>query len=190
METATGTATATAPGRTCAGEDQLQGQPSILSLLGPPQGNERELDKKTLLAALNAFKKGDFSVRLPIDLEGMDGKIADAFNDVIELNQRLSLELERLSRVVGKEGKISQRASMGEVTGAWATKVGAGQSAHHRSGASRQRNRARDRRRGQGRSVANDGAGNRRPARSPANSCAPPRPSTPWWTSSARSPPK
>ena len=57
-----------------------------------------------------ALKKGDFSARLPVTLEGMDGKIADAFNDVIELNQRHAAELERLSRVVGKEGKISQRA--------------------------------------------------------------------------------
>ena len=40
--------------------------------------------RATLLAALMAFKKGDFSARLPIDLEGIDGKIADAFNDVIE----------------------------------------------------------------------------------------------------------
>ena len=30
-----------------------------------------------LLAALIALKKGDFSARLPIDLEGVDGKIAD-----------------------------------------------------------------------------------------------------------------
>ncbi len=104
--------------------DQLTGQPSIMSLLSPAAGDRGiELDKKTLLAALMAFKKGDFSVRLPVDLEGMDGKIADAFNDVIELNHRLSIELERLSRVVGKEGKISQRATMGAVTGAWATKV-------------------------------------------------------------------
>jgi HAMP domain-containing protein/signal transduction histidine kinase/CheY-like chemotaxis protein len=77
------------------------------------------LDRRTLLQALLAFKKGNFSVRLPIDLDGMDGKIADAFNDVIELNQRMSEELARVSQVVGKEGKISQRAEMGEVTGAW-----------------------------------------------------------------------
>src|SRR5213080_301433 len=99
-------------------DEQLKGQPSILSLLTPPDGRLQELDKKILLAALIAFKKGDFSARLPVDLEGMDGKIADAFNEVIELNQRLSTELERLSRVVGKEGKISQRATMGSVTGA------------------------------------------------------------------------
>src|SRR3984957_8057883 len=82
-----------------------------------------ELDKTTLLTAFLAFKKGDFSVRLPIDLEGMDGKIADAFNDAIELNERMSEELERLSRVVGKEGKIAQRAEIGEVTGAWKESV-------------------------------------------------------------------
>ena len=144
---------------------ELSGQPSILSLLTPPSsGASRELDKKTLLAALMAFKKGDFSVRLPLDLEGMDGKIADAFNDVIELNQRLSGELERLSRVVGKEGKISQRASMGSVTGAWATKIGAVNQLISRSRTPRQRNRPRDRRRRQGRSFADDGAGDRRPS--------------------------
>src|SRR5205814_830116 len=46
-------------------------------------------------------------------------KVADAFNDVIELNQRMSQELDRLSRVVGKEGKISQRAALGPVHGSW-----------------------------------------------------------------------
>ena len=51
------------------------------------------------------------------------GKIADAFNDVVERNERMATELERLSRVVGKEGKISERASIGEVTGSWADAV-------------------------------------------------------------------
>ena len=62
----------------------LQDQPPIDVLLRGDRASEHEtLDRKTLLAALLAFKKGDFSVRLPIDLEGMDGKIADAFNEVI-----------------------------------------------------------------------------------------------------------
>ncbi|MEO5731735.1 MAG: HAMP domain-containing protein, partial [Byssovorax sp.] len=73
--------------------------------------------------ALSALRKGEFSVRLPIDYQGIDGKIADAFNDVVELNDRLAKELERLSRVVGKEGKIAQRASIGEVRGTWAATV-------------------------------------------------------------------
>jgi HAMP domain-containing protein/signal transduction histidine kinase/CheY-like chemotaxis protein len=82
-----------------------------------------ELNKATLLYALLAFRKGNFSVRLPIDLDGMDGKIADAFNDVIDLNERMSQELERLSQVVGKEGKIAQRAQIGGVTGSWKESV-------------------------------------------------------------------
>jgi hypothetical protein len=35
-------------------------------------------------------KKGDFSVRLPMDLIGIDGEIASAFNDVVELNEMFS----------------------------------------------------------------------------------------------------
>ncbi len=81
------------------------------------------LEKRALLQALVAMKKGDFAVRLPSDLTGVDGKIADAFNDVVEMNERLSKELARVSRVVGREGKISQRASLGNVSGAWADKV-------------------------------------------------------------------
>src|SRR5262249_19756298 len=62
------------------------------------------LDTSVLLTALSALKKGDFTVRLPMDWTGLAGKVADAFNDVVELNQRMARELDRLSRVVGKEG--------------------------------------------------------------------------------------
>ena len=78
---------------------------------------------ESLLNALVDLKKGNFSARLPLTWTGLEGKIADTFNDVIELNQRMSAELERMSRVVGKEGKITQRASIGEVTGSWAASV-------------------------------------------------------------------
>ncbi len=84
---------------------------------------KREMDITRLLSALTALKKGDFSIRLPLDWDGIGGKIADAFNDVIERNQRMARELDRISRVVGKEGKISQRAAIGEVSGSWADSV-------------------------------------------------------------------
>ncbi len=80
-------------------------------------------DRRRLLAALTHFKRGDFTVRLPEDWTGIDGKIADTFNEVVEVNQRMAKELERLSRVVGTEGKISQRASLGDVSGAWQASV-------------------------------------------------------------------
>jgi len=77
------------------------------------------LDTTILLTALSALKRGDFSVRLPMNWTGLAGKVADTFNDVVELNQRMARELDRLSRVVGKEGRITQRASLGDVSGSW-----------------------------------------------------------------------
>jgi HAMP domain-containing protein/signal transduction histidine kinase len=71
-----------------------------------------------------AFKRGDFSARLPENWTGVPGKIADTFNAVIEANQDMTLELERIGRVVGKEGRIAQRASIGEVTNSWADAIG------------------------------------------------------------------
>jgi HAMP domain-containing protein/signal transduction histidine kinase len=81
--------------------------------------NGDQLDSKQLLAALTAFKRGDFSAQLPDDWTGIAGKVADTFNDVIRLNQRLTQELARIGQVVGKEGRIRQRASLGGASGSW-----------------------------------------------------------------------
>src|ERR1043166_5593127 len=86
--------------------------------------NGDQLDSKQLLAALMAFKRGDFSARLPDDWTGVAGKIADTFNDVIRINERLTKELARISSVVGKEGRIRQRASLREVSGSWVEAMG------------------------------------------------------------------
>src|SRR5439155_272825 len=51
------------------------------------------------------------------------GKVADTFNEVVELNQRLASELERLRLAIGQHGKITERASVGPVSGAWADSV-------------------------------------------------------------------
>src|SRR3954463_10154061 len=88
-----------------------------------PQNNGNDFNTRELLAALMAFKRGDFSARLPEDWVGVPGKIADTFNSVIETNQRMARELERIGRVVGKEGRITQRASIGEVTNSWADAI-------------------------------------------------------------------
>ncbi len=81
------------------------------------------IDMTALLTALTALKRGDFSVRLPIDWTGVAGKVADTFNEVIELNEQMARELERISRVVGKEGKIHQRATLGAVSGSWGSSL-------------------------------------------------------------------
>src|SRR5687768_4207767 len=66
------------------------------------------------------MKKGDFSVRMPVEFTGVQGKIADALNDILDLNERTATEIERISTVVGKEGKLTQRAQVPAASGQWA----------------------------------------------------------------------
>src|SRR5258706_2402557 len=77
------------------------------------------LDVKQLLRVLTSVKKGDFSVRMPVEQTGLAGKLADTLNEIIELNEKMVHEFDRISTVVGKEGKITQRASIGAADGSW-----------------------------------------------------------------------
>src|SRR2546429_7258412 len=79
-----------------------------------------KLDSRLLLRVLTDFRKGDFSARLPVDSIGVAGKIYDTINEIIDVNARLTKEMERISAVVGKEGKIRHRASVPGATGGWA----------------------------------------------------------------------
>src|SRR5690606_39949992 len=77
------------------------------------------LERGEILRALRLLKRGDFSVRLPMDLAGIDGEIAGAFNDVVELNDSMTREFERLRLMIGREGRISERARLNSATGSW-----------------------------------------------------------------------
>jgi HAMP domain-containing protein/two-component sensor histidine kinase/PAS domain-containing protein len=76
-----------------------------------------------LLAALTAFRDGDFSLRLPSDWAGTEGRVAETFNQVIGHEDRFSREIERLRVTVGRDGRLSQRMSLPGAVGQWATKV-------------------------------------------------------------------
>ncbi|MGO4475191.1 response regulator [Massilia sp. 2TAF26] len=80
-----------------------------------------QLDVKLLLSTLMALKKGDFSVRMPSDWTGVSGKIADTLNDIIETKQKMVETVTEVSRVVGREGHLTQRADVPGVVGGWST---------------------------------------------------------------------
>ena len=69
----------------------------------------KNLDLTLLLSVLTAVKKGDFSARMPLDWNGIDGKIADTLNAIIELNDKTARGLDRVSNAVGQEGKLGER---------------------------------------------------------------------------------
>ena len=67
------------------------------------------LDEVVLLKVLADVEGGDFSARMPLEWTGVAGKIADRLNNIIAANQTLGVELANVSRIVGKEGRLSQR---------------------------------------------------------------------------------
>src|SRR5205823_1548813 len=94
-----------------------------VSIVRPANGarfnGDNQVELKQLLNALIAFKHGNFSVRLPADWTGLAGKVADTFNEVIAINERMSRELERIGREVGTEGKLGGQAKVKGVAGTW-----------------------------------------------------------------------
>ncbi|WP_194721275.1 HAMP domain-containing protein [Noviherbaspirillum malthae] len=82
-----------------------------------------DLDVKVLLTTLKSLKKGDFTARMPTDWTGLAGKVADTLNDIIETNQQMAEGITHASRVVGREGRLTHRASPLSLNGGWATMV-------------------------------------------------------------------
>jgi signal transduction histidine kinase/DNA-binding response OmpR family regulator/HAMP domain-containing protein len=77
------------------------------------------INPRLLLKFLTDFKKGDFTTRLPSEQTGVTGKIYDSLNEIIDLNHRMAKEFDQVSTVVGKEGRIKQRAALSLATGSW-----------------------------------------------------------------------
>ena len=82
-------------------------------------GGTGSLPPQALLQALQKVRAGNFSVRLPGDLTGIEGKIADTFNDIVMANERMAAELKRVGLAVGKRGQTSQRVRFQPLGGEW-----------------------------------------------------------------------
>jgi HAMP domain-containing protein/signal transduction histidine kinase/DNA-binding response OmpR family regulator len=98
--------------------DSSAGSATLVEAGAAPR--EQGFDLRLLLEALQAMRVGDFSVRLRGDLTGLEGKVADAFNDIIATNERMASQLELVGQVVGREGKTRRRVRFGVASGAWA----------------------------------------------------------------------
>src|SRR5579864_3919563 len=83
------------------------------------RGDAGALDADVLLTVLAEVERGDFARRMPVIWTGVAGKVADSLNRVIAANESLEHELARVSRLVGKEGQLSQRVALGRSGDAW-----------------------------------------------------------------------
>jgi uncharacterized protein YqgV (UPF0045/DUF77 family) len=70
-----------------------------------------------ILRCLTSVQNGNFGVRLPSDWTDLEGKVADSLNEIIAANERMAKELKRVSTMVGKKGKIGQRAAFSSAGG-------------------------------------------------------------------------
>ena len=50
-------------------------------------------------------------------------EVAEAFNGLLERNDRMSQELVRVGKIIGREGRMTERAALGDAGGAWATSI-------------------------------------------------------------------
>jgi len=73
-----------------------------------------------LVDVLKALKQGDFSVRYDFGKGGILSRAGELLNDIIGLNEHTTSELVRVGKVVGQEGKMHERASVGPAKGSWA----------------------------------------------------------------------
>ncbi|WP_078871336.1 HAMP domain-containing protein [Streptomyces caatingaensis] len=78
-----------------------------------------------LLTALEAMRDGNFRKRLTVSGDGVMSEIAAVFNEVADRNLQLTGELARVRRVVGREGKLTERLEVGGCEGAWAAAIDA-----------------------------------------------------------------
>ena len=85
----------------------------------PGLGATQAAELFDLLNALEALRAGDFSVRLAGDQDGVIGKIAGVFNEIVGANQNMARQLERIGQVVGEEGRTRQRVKFNVSAGAW-----------------------------------------------------------------------
>ncbi|TJV06544.1 MAG: chemotaxis protein, partial [Mesorhizobium sp.] len=91
--------------------------------MGVSRSSKEQFDSRQILNALKAFRNGDFSVRIENSYEGLNGEIADTFNQIVELNDQMAREFARLSRVVGKDGRIGERGHVRNAKGSWESSV-------------------------------------------------------------------
>ena len=88
-----------------------------------PDGKLKDANLRRLLHAMRDLRDGEFEVRLAMSEDPLLSEIADAFNGIAKLNERLSEEMLRVSTTIGRQGQMNDRASIGPVIGGWRSTV-------------------------------------------------------------------
>jgi methyl-accepting chemotaxis protein len=100
-----------------AKDEKKEGASAPKKMLDDQDYNYRQLNR--VLFALDAFKKGDISVRLAKENNDIFADIAEAYNSMVEMIGGVGGEVSRISKVAGVEGNLKARASAENAAGFW-----------------------------------------------------------------------
>ena len=89
----------------------------------PTNGDVATASLQRIEQALRAATAGDFSVRLPARRKDAIGDVETAFNQLAARNAALEAELVRVGQIIGREGRMTERARLQEPDGAWGRTV-------------------------------------------------------------------
>ncbi|WP_230687510.1 methyl-accepting chemotaxis protein [Hymenobacter ruricola] len=72
-----------------------------------------------LVKVVTAVSKGDLTQKLTLQAKGEVADLADTINSMVDDLNRLASEVSRVAKVAGVEGKLTERATVGGVSGSW-----------------------------------------------------------------------
>ena len=97
-------------------------EPEAPALVAEEAMSDGEAFLVELTRGLAQVRRGRFDVRLA-RREGLASDVVEQFNELVALQERHSRDLLRISRVVGREGRMSERLDEESYDGAWAADV-------------------------------------------------------------------
>ena len=83
--------------------------------------HDGSLDVRELLKVLSLVKSGKLNVRMPVTQAGINGRICEVLNDIIDMNERFMGEISTAETSIGKRGNLSKRIELREARGQWAS---------------------------------------------------------------------
>ncbi len=90
---------------------------------GVHQDPDSILTDADFLKILNKIKNGNFSLRLPTDQTGIKQSICETINEIIDLNERMVFEFQKVGKSIGKQGKLTNRVVLEGARGSWSSCV-------------------------------------------------------------------
>ncbi len=91
--------------------------------IAKPNRNGEEITDSELFSTLLNVRNGNFKVRFPADQIGIKGKICDTLNEIVEMNEKMVYEFEKVGSSIGKQGKLNQRVEIEGARGSWGSCV-------------------------------------------------------------------